>query len=798
MLGLHFKLARRNLLSQKLYTAINLVGLAVGLAICTLIGLFIHHELSYDKHFNDYDQIYRIAGEYAQGGDELSRSALTPYLLMPLMSNELGSDIIYTRLDLMQLHVRIGDLDFWEDHSLAVDSTFFDVFQTSFVAGDPMSALDYPSGIVLDETTAIKYFEAGDYLGKSIEINDKTYQVSGVIEDLPDHTHFEANLFLPMASIRDTYPYWMTNTFGGVSHRTYLKVPGKFDVSHLESSLNEMIAGYMERNPPNYFFQPLEDIHLTSNLIAEIRTNGSYRTIYIFLATAIVILLLACINFINLSIAGSLTRLKEVGVKKVMGANRKSQLWQFQMEALLLGMLSVLFAVMLVKFSLPTFNEMSGKVISVNTGQYLSIVGLSFLLVGLISFVAGSFPAVFLLKIPTRDAVTGKHAYAGKRRFHPRNVLVGIQFFLSAILIASTLIIIQQINFMQNKDLGIDTDQVIVASLHNDEGISNYPILKDRLLQESSVVQVSAANNPLSSRVGGWRQYRKPNSTENINIPTVIVGHDYFATVNATFLDGRPFDKKFVSDYREAYIMNEAAVRFLDLKKPIGYSVQGSAFTGQEWSTKDAKIIGVVKDFHFASLHDKIRPVVFSLSSEITMPMRWVFIKIRPDRISETLAKIESHWEDINLNIPLRYHFLDERIEEHYQEEARFLRIFSVFSGLSIFIGCLGLFGLTAFIMRKRTKEIGIRKVLGASQTNMLRVLSVDFIRLVLISGVLGIPITILFMTKWLENFEYRISISWWVFGITLITSLIAAGLSIFYHSNKVARTNPLKSIKYE
>ncbi len=798
MLGLHFKLARRNLLSQKLYTAINLISLTMGLSICTLIGLFIHHELSYDKHFRNYDQVYRIAGEYAQGGDALSRSALTPYLLMPLMANNFGEDVIYTRLDLMQLYIRLGDQIYWEDHSVAVDSTFFDVFQTNFLAGDPETALDHPSGVVLDEKTALKYFKEGDYLGKSVEINRRTYQITGVIADLPDHTHFQANVFLPMASIRDTYPYWMTNTFGGTSHRTYFRTPGKFDVSHLESSLNELVASYIERNPPNYFFQPLADIHLKSDLIAEIRTNGSYRTIYIFFVTAIVILLLACINFINLSIAGSLTRLKEVGVKKVMGANRKAQLWQFQMEALIIGVLSVLSAMLLVKFSLPTFIELSGKVLSVNTELHMVIMGLSLLLVILISVIAGSFPALYLLKIPTSDAVTGKHAYAGKRRFHPRNVLVGVQFFLSAILIASTLIILQQINFMQNKDLGIDTEQIIMASLQNQEGIASYPILKDRLLQESSVVEVSASNNPLSSRVGGWRQYRKPSSSENIQIPTVIVGHDFFSTIDATFLVGRPFDKAFVSDYREAYVLNEEAVRFLDLKEPVGTSLQGSAFTGQEWSRKNAKIIGVVKDFHYASLHDKIQPVVFSLSSEITMPMRWAFIKISPDHISETLSMVETLWEEINPNIPLRYQFLNERIAEHYQEEARFLRIFSVFAGLSIFIGCLGLFGLTAFIMRKRTKEIGIRKVLGASQTNMLRVLSADFIYLVLISGLLGIPITVQFMTQWLENFEYRIDISWWIFGLTLLGSFVAAGLSIFYHSNKVARTNPLKSIKYE
>lgn len=799
MLGLHLKLAKRNLLGQKLYTFIHLVGLTVGFTVCTLIGLFIHHELSYDRHFKGYENIYRVAGEYDHGGGTKSRSTLTPYLLMPTMANNLDSQVVYTRIDVSPFHVTLGSRTFWEDYSAVVDSTFFEVFQTEFMIGDPHLALDNPNSLVLDHSTATKYFEEGQAFGQNVEIGGVTHTVTGVIKDLPDQTHFRANLFVPIASIKDTYPHWMTNTFGGVSHHTYLRVPGGFDVNQLATSLNELVASYVqESDRPHYFFQSLSDIHLTSDLQNEIRVNGSYLVLYIFVATALVILLLACINFINLAVAGALTRLKEIGVKKVLGASRKSQVWQFQMEALFVSIAAAILSILMVELTLPVFSEVSGKAMIIGMPQYAFIAGTSLLLVFFISFVSGSFPALFLLKIPTPDAVTGRVASQSKQGLKPATLLVGLQFFLSAILIASTLIILQQVHFMKKKNLGIDTAQIIVASLQSDESVINYSLLKEQLLQDPSVVHVSASSSPLSARVGGWRQYRKPTTAEDISIPTVVVGHDYFSMIDAEFVAGRPFQKEMPTDHQQAYVINEAAAKFMELEAAVGANLRGSAFTGQQWSTKDARIIGVVKDFHFAPLHDKIRPVVFSLSSESTIPMRWLFIKVRPENMITTLENIEATWEAVNADTPLRYRFLEDAIGEHYLEEVKFLKIFSSFSGLSIFIGCLGLFGLTAFSMRKRTKEIGIRKVLGASRVTMLKILSQDFVRLVIISGTLGIPFTIILMRQWLENFEYRIGISWWVFTLTIGGSLLIACFSIFYHAYRLATTNPVESIKCE
>ena len=798
MNGLSFKIASRNLRKNKLYTIINTTGLGVGLAACVLIAIFIRQELSYDTHFVDYENVYRVAGTLDQGGDSKTLITYTPYLLAPAMESNLDSAVLYTRMDFMTRYVEVGENDFWEDYALGVDKNFFEVFGMKFIEGSPEVVLKIPMSVVLDESTARKYFEEDNPIGQAIEMDDLTYHVSGVVADLPENTHFEANLFFPMASIEDQYPYWMTATWGGVSHRTYFKVPANYNVAQLEQGLNEMIATYSnDDDPPGYFFQALEDIHLKSDLVAEIQVNGSYRTLYIFLATAIVILILACINFINLSIAGSIERLKEIGVKKVLGASRKSQIWQFQFESILVGCIASILTVVLVQFSLPLFNSMTGKELSVGWEGLLFVFLSCVALIFIISLLAGSFPALFLLKVPTSNALSGAITVNRRSRLNPRNTLVGLQFFLSAILISCTLVILRQLDYMQNKDLGIDTDQLIVAPFQANS-FDNYELLRKELLNQSAVLGVTASTNNLSFRVGGWRQYRKPNATENINLPTVVVAHDYFETIAAEFVEGRPFMEDYTSDDQEAYIINEAAVRFLELENPVGEKLLGSAFTGSEWSNKDAKIIGVIKDFHFSSLHDKIRPVVFSLSSEVTIPLGHVIIKISPENIIETLELIEQKWESVNPNTPLRYQFVDEAIGEHYLQEVRFLKVFSAFAVLSIFIGGLGLFGLTAFIMKKRVKEIGIRKVLGANQLGLVKVLSVDFILLVVIASIMGIPVTVWLMKNWLASFEYRISIAWWLFVLTIVGAVIAGMLSILYHSVKVARTNPVDSINYE
>lgn len=797
MLGFHFKLARRNLVKDKVYTLINATGLMVGITVCTFIALFIHDELSYDTHFESHRNIYRVTGTYQQGGNEATHSTLTAYLLKPYMQTNVEPDLTYTRLDFIEVNVRIGERSFWEDYTLAVDSNYFEVLSATFIDGSAASVLRDPQSVVLDETTANKYFPDSDAMGQLLEIDGINYVVNGVIQDIPGNTHFEAHLFIPIASVVDTYPHWMTNTWGGVSHRTYFKIPDNYDVADLSVRLNEAIATFYDfEDPPVYSFQSLQDIHLHSNLVSEIQVNGSQRTLNHFLIIAIVILLLACINFVNLSIASSLKRLKEVGVKKVLGATRRSQVTQFRFESLLIGFTASILSIILVELLLPVFNAIAGKNLVLTWEIDALILLASVVLITIISAVVGSFPALYLLRVPTSTALKGVTTH--KKGFNPRIILVAVQFFLATIIISSTLIILDQLTFMRTKDLGINTSQLISVPFFSMESVNNYELLKQELLKQPGIEGVTGSTSGLSRRVGGWRQYRTATMEERVNIPTVIIDHDYFQIIEAEFVSGRDFSDEFPSDYTEAYIINEAAASFLDLENPVGEKLSGAAFTGSSWSTKEARIVGVVKDFHFASLHDKIRPVVFSLSSEITYPLSGVFVKLAPEDILQTLEVVENTWNEINPGQPPRYTFVDESIQAHYEQEARFFNVFSVFAILSIFIGCIGLFGLTAFIMKRRTKEIGIRKVLGASQLNLLAVLSEDFVRMVIVACVLGVPVTLWFMIQWLENFEYRIDIGWWVFALTAVGATVAAFLSIFYHSLKVSKANPIESIRYE
>lgn len=799
MFKMYFKISRRNLMKNKVYSAINILGLAVGLAAFTIISLFVYDELNYDRHFKGFNHIYRIAGEYHQGGDARIRSALTTYMLQPFLQANFDNEVVYTRLDFRDALIHVGDRDFWESEVLAVDSTFFEAFGLELIVGSPLNALDKPGNVVLDKSTARKYFPYEGAVGKSIEVEGEIFEVSGVIPDLPANTHFSGSIFIPIHGISDRYPDWIKQNPTGTSHLTYFRSPDDMDVKQFETDLNNYISSiWRGDNPPQYFFQPIKDIHLQSNLAGEVGVNGSETVVYIFLATAIAILLLACINYVNLSIAGALQRSKEVGVKKVLGASKKSQVFQFQAEAILTGFVASAVAILLIELITPFFNAVSGKSIAFDAPDYL-LIGLGLLVLTLfLSLATGSFPALFLLKIPAHESLGGARLNSNRDGFSIRNLLVSVQFFLAAVLIVSTLIITQQLHFMQNKDLGVESHNIVIIPFQNFEVLSKYPAMKEELLRNSAVMEVSAASNKVTDRISMWRGYTVEGASEGISCPTVVVGYDFFKTLGARILEGRFFSEDYSTDHTESYVLNEAAVKFFELEKAVGTGLQGAVFTGSKWSVKNAKIIGVVKDFHFASLHSEIRPAVFSLSSADTTPMSWILVKISGENIQETINFMESTWAKFGSGRPFHYEFMEDALKNHYQSEARFLKVLLTFSILSIFIGCLGLYGLTAFLMKRRIREIGIRKVFGATVVNLISELSKDFLGLVLLANIVGWPVAFWFMKTWLENFEYQIPLSAWPFIYTALGALLIAFLSIIYHSVKVARADPIQSIRHD
>lgn len=800
MLRTYLKVAFRNLWKNRLYTSINIAGLSVGLAACVLIVLFVRDELSYDKHFDQSDQIYRITGAYNQGGDAKTYAAITTYPLMPLLTANFPEMESATRMDFWTLLVSRGAQHIQQQHIISADSSFFDLFSFEAVAGDPVAAMRAPNSVVLTETALARHFGDEEGFGKVLTINETDFKVAAIVKDMPSNTHFEAEMFLPIATTIQWYGDWVTVPFNGTSHYNYFRLAHGIQAADLEARMNAFLnENYgADHEEHQYSLQALEDIHLKSNLTSEIQANGSQSAVTIFTGTALVILLLACINYINLSVAGSFQRSREVGLKKVFGAGRGSQILQFQAESLLVSLVSCVISVILIELAMPAFNQLTGKSYEFQLFDDV-VLGAALFGVGvLIGLISGSFPALFLLKMETSDALRGSALTKGKGSFNLRNGLVVFQFFIVAILIASTITILNQVNFLRNMDLGIDQEHVVVVPMQTGAMAAQYDVFREELLRNPGVLNVTASGSHPANRIGGWRGYEPEGAEEFISAPTVVVSHDFFETMGATVLEGRSFDREYPSDITEAYVLNEAAVRFFQLEEPVGANLLGLAYDLSTWTRKNARVIGVVKDFHFASLHEEIRPVVFSLSSEITAGLNWIELRISPDNSQQTLGFIEGKWGEFSPDRPFDYSFLTEDINDHYASEDRFLKLFTSFSLLSIVIGSLGLFGLTAFMMKRRTKEIGIRKVLGARVTGLVAVLSRDFLKLVLIANVLGWPLAYYLMESWLQNFAYSSGISAWVFVLTGAGALLLAFAAVAYHSVKTASANPVNSIRYE
>ena len=801
MLKTNLKIARRNFAKNKMYAAINIVGLAVSLAVCVLISLFIRDELSFDKNFAEGDKVYRIAGNYSQGGADRHMSAQTSYLVKPLIENEVDGVEAITRLDLTYGDVIIGDKTYAETHIIFADSIFFDVFKIPFVKGDVATALDRPENVVVDQLTAIKYFGTEDLLGKTIEHHEKQFVITGVYENLPLTTHFGCHLIFSISASKAWYPDWVLNNASGTSLCTYIRVKDHFNPQTFQEVISKQVAerwGWKDEHAPKYFLQPLYSIHLQSHFSDELGNNGDSTTVYILSITAIVIFILAFINYINLTTAASFTRSKEVGMKKVLGSSTRLQLSQFQTESFLVAGIAVVIAIVLAFIAMPVFNELSGKDLKFNPFTDLMIGGGLLTVLIAMGLIAGSAPALVLLRTSTIGMLNNKLEFKS-RKSYLRSGLIMFQFSISITLVACTLIVMDQITFMRKSDLGIDPESVVMIPLQTMEIVGKFELLRTEMERHPSVISAAGSSNKVTNRVGGWRGYKPdPSMKDGVSCPSTAVSDGFFETMKATMADGRSFSKDFPSDATTGYILNESAVKFFNMEQPVGKDLYGWTFTGSKWNERFGKIIGVVKDFHFASLHDKVQPVVFYMGSDLVEPLLWMEVRVKSDDLPQTMEALKGIWDTVAPDKTFSFEFMDQAIAQHYQAEGRFLKIFTTFSMLSIMLGGLGLFGLTAFMAKRRTKEIGIRRVMGASVPRLIKLLSKDFLLLVLIANAIGWPLAWYLMNKWLGNFAYKAPISPLVFVGTGIAVLLIAFLCVLYHSLKVSRVNPVNSLRSE
>jgi len=796
----YLKTALRNLRKQKGYALINISGLALGMACSILIIFYLHHELSYDRFHANADRIYRVTMEGMLNGEALN-VAVTPNPLAPsLLSNypEVTSAARIRKRGIMS--VAFADKEFIESGIVYADPALFDVFTFPFIRGDAQTALARPHTVVLTERTAQKYFGRKDPLGKFLKFNDQSdFAVTGVIKDVPQNSHLKFDMLCSMETFLAADPTRRESWLNDISGFTYIRLDRPEGKEPLEAKLPGLIQEKMGKalkifkGDVRLRLQPLTDIHLRSKLQWEFGGNGDILYVYVFAAIAVVILAIACINFMNLATARSARRAREIGMRKVVGAFRRDLIGQFLGESMSTSLLALVVALVFVKLALPVFESISGIEIRMGAGELAWLIPVFFGLVLVVGFAAGSYPAVYLSALrpvkALRGGRSGSESGSGSARF--RRFLVVGQFVLSIVMIIGTQVIQNQIRYMRNKDLGFQKDQVLAIRTSDERIVQTLDQVKARLKEIPGVLEVSA-----TSRVPGQGQSTNAVLPEGADAAVIYrfiyADTDYVRTMGMTISGGRDFSKDILSDARDAILINEAAVRKLGWNDPIGKTIK--VMLGPN-TYKPRIVVGVVKDFHFSSLRDAIEPlIIINDKSEFEV----LAVRFKAVDAGRLIGELKKAWKIISPGKAFDYFFVDELFDAQFRSEERLNRIFSSFSFLAIAIACLGLFGLASFLAEKMKKEIGIRKVLGASIGRVVGLLSREFLILVGLASIIAWPIAYFAMNSWLRGFAYRTSLHPWTFIGSALAALAIAFLTVSYQAVRAASANPVDSLKYE
>ncbi len=806
MLKNYLTVAFRNLKRHKGYSFINILGLAIGLACCITIFLFVRDELRYDSFHAKADRIYRILNITSSDGRQ-RQMASTPPAYGPTLNRVFPEVEQAVRIfDLRQQLVTYGDKKFFETDFLLADSTVFDVFTLPFALGNPREALNGPNALVISESIARKYFGNQNPLNRELTLSGSIkLRITGVMKDLPAHSHLKINALGSLSSLKlwGVEPSRLED-WGWQMTYTYLLLPEGYGVSRLEAKLPAFLKQYAEPQLEGGRYearlQPLKEVHLYSaGLEFDIAQTGDIRYVYAFSAIALFALLIACFNFMNLSTARSAQRAKEVGLRKVIGAERSQLVGQFLGESVLLALISLVVALVLVAVTLPAFNEWSGKNLTIHF--ILQPVGIAALLgtALVVGLLAGSYPALFLSAVRPVKVLKGDLGLGGKGSYSFRQVLVVMQFAVSTALIIATGVVFNQLRYIQQKNLGFAKEQLVFLPMRTDDMQKNYKAIEQELLRNPNITAVTASYGVPGGAFAG-ESIRLPGRPDAYTINMFLVDHRYIPTMGMQLLAGRNFSPQFATDEQEAFILNETAVRELGWGKPD--LALGKEIFWDTWGTggasdtlKRGRVVGVVKDFHVKSFHQRIEPMVMHIYPG---GFNEFIVRIRPANTSATLNFLREEWATLAPDWPFDYQFLDDQFAKLYASEQTFGRLFGVFTGLSIFVACLGLFGLASFTAQQRTKEIGVRKVLGASVGSIVALLSKDFLKLVGISFILAVPLAWYVMGQWLQQFVYRVNIGWWVFAGAGLLALLIALLTISFQSIKAALVNPVKSLRSE
>ncbi|MGH7495373.1 MAG: ABC transporter permease [bacterium] len=792
-------IALRTISKHKVYSATNLFGLAVGIACFAVIMLYIQDELAYDNFHAGSDRIYRVVKDFVNDDGSRTPDATTPPALVPALQREIPE---------IEQAVRIfppwgykplltyGEKTFYEENFLRVDSTFFEVFSFPFVRGEAKSAFAQPLSIVVTESMAKKYFGDEDPMGKSLIFEQQYHlQVSGVVQDVPRRSHFKFDFLIPIRSLSRSFQdnFDMDGDWGWYNFYTYIKIRPNAAIAAVEPKIQKLFEAHQPENDNIFYTQPLSGlngIHLTSHLKWELEPNSDRMYIYVFLTIALFIICIAGINYVNLTTAKSSLRAKEVGLRKVVGAFRGSLVWQFLSESVVMAIFAAVIAVGLSELGLPFFNTITQKNLSLFSAEGRPIWALLAIATLTLGLAAGLYPALYLSAFKP-VSVLKKLRAGGKTWLDLRKALVVFQFGLSVILIAGVLVIQRQMDFIQSAKLGFDKDQVIV--IRNAGALPNRGAAAHAALaQIPGVKHVAECDGMLGGQ--NWTNSLRVKGSDNSQLVNFLsVGYDFLEALSLELKEGRDFSPEFPADTLDAIILNETAVKQLGVPDPV--LGQQIVWSEQEDTTYYAKVIGVVKDFHYAALREEIKPFAFVITPSRT----WLFaLKMSGQNLRQTLAQVESTWASLVPGRPFDFYFLDESIDKLYRSEQNFRAIFSAMTLLSLIIACLGLFGLAAFTAEQRTKEIGIRKALGASVSGLVGLLSQDFVKLVLLASLIACPLAWYAMKQWLQSFAYRVDMGWWIFALASVIALLIALLTVSTQAIRAALANPVEALRYE
>lgn len=807
MLKNFLKVAFRNISRHKVFSWINIIGLSVGLACSILIALFVMDELSYDRFHKHADQIYRVALKGSFQGNSLngvSTGAPVANILqegIPEVVNSVRLVNYYSE----GATITIKDKSFQESNLFYADSTFFDVFSFDLIRGNRNTILTKPYTIVLAESTAERYFGTTDVLGKTVEIDNEEYQVAGVAEDCPENSHFHYELVASMVSLDvANSPYWLSNDFS----YTYLLLEEKADYKqvedkmwkiarqHVDSELQDLMGISLDEflkqsNRVSYYLQPLTSIHLESHSNSEIEPNSSKKYVYIFSIIAIFILFIAIINFMNLSTARSATRAKEVGLRKVAGARKGSLFIQFLMESVLMSLLSLVLSIVLIETILPAFNNLSGKSLSIGYMTNWYVTPLLLLLGVVVGILSGLYTAGYLSNIRIQTVLKGK-LLSGKNKSGFRNGLVVFQFAISIILFISTIFIYRQLDYILKKDLGYEKEKIFILEGGDKLGDSKEAFMEN-LSKDPRITEISSSSSIPGEGFNGFPLQAVGDDSEKSHVfRSMCVDYDLDEVFGLEMMKGDFFSEDFRMD-TFSLVLNQAAVRLLGYEEPVVGKRVMTSYRGNEnyW-----KIIGVVKNFHFHSLHQKIRPLV--LLHPAVRDKEYISMKYNGQNEQYVIDKVENAWNEFVPGEPFDYLFMDEQHRQIHNEEFRTGKVFGVFSILAIFIACLGLFGLASFMAEQKTKEIGIRKALGAKTDGIVILLLKQFLFWVLVANLVAWPVAYLFLNNWFKNFAYHVNINPVFFIMGSLLAVLIAVLTVSYQAISAARSNPVNSLRYE